>query len=323
MEHFESGRTKSDLFSIKKTLNCCYCKKTVNTPAICTDCENIFHPSCLKDRHTKCKYAEEVNTENELLEPKETHHQVEINYLKRIIKELEEKNELLVENNKLLREKMNGYEEVRLENQTTTLQVLQDIEKEGRMGTQTNIEETFAEQVKRYNTKKKKYNLRKEESLQVSEQRQMVQHPADIDGHAEAEQFKMVINRKHKRRNAVYIGRAEDTDENLASGFVGRNSERRIWLYISRIKDQVTEEAIKQYISKKASTDCDSIYVKCLNLKHKIQNNKTFMVGVMPALREAIYEESFWPAGVRFSRFNFSMGRRFLDKEADTQRIDA
>jgi len=31
------------------------------------------------------------------------------------------------------------------------------------------------------------------------------------------------------------------------------------------------------------------------------------------------YDEDFWPAGVAFSRFNFTMGRRFLDTRSSNQ----
>nr|CAI5830812.1 unnamed protein product [Callosobruchus analis] len=39
------------------------------------------------------------------------------------------------------------------------------------------------------------------------------------------------------------------------------------------------------------------------------------MVGLDPNLKETVYDTSFWPRGVLFSRFNFGLGRNFLDKQ--------
>jgi len=44
------------------------------------------------------------------------------------------------------------------------------------------------------------------------------------------------------------------------------------------------------------------------------------MVGLKTELKNLAYDENFWPAGVAFSRFNFTLGRRFLDKRSHSQR---
>ncbi|CAH2004952.1 unnamed protein product [Acanthoscelides obtectus] len=38
------------------------------------------------------------------------------------------------------------------------------------------------------------------------------------------------------------------------------------------------------------------------------------MVGVNPELKDKIYNTAFWPKGVAFGRFNFGLGRNFLDR---------
>lgn len=43
------------------------------------------------------------------------------------------------------------------------------------------------------------------------------------------------------------------------------------------------------------------------------------MIGVKPDLIQQVYEPSFWPKRVIFNRFDFRLGKRFLDQSQHQQ----
>ena len=96
--------------------------------------------------------------------------------------------------------------------------------------------------------------------------------------------------------------------------FHGRENttEKTIWLYVSKVPDSTTEDNIKQYIEKR--TDTQNVYVKKLEMFSTRIDNQSFMIGVDPKLIQQVYEPSFWPRKIAFNRFDFRLGKRFLDQ---------
>uniref|UniRef100_A0A6P7HEC8 Uncharacterized protein LOC114347637 n=1 Tax=Diabrotica virgifera virgifera TaxID=50390 RepID=A0A6P7HEC8_DIAVI len=89
--------------------------------------------------------------------------------------------------------------------------------------------------------------------------------------------------------------------------------DKKLWLFISKVPDSVNADHIKSFIITK--TNCEDIQVKLLPTDQKRRDNQCFMIGVLPDLREEIYNPAFWPKKIGIERFNFRLGRRFLDRE--------
>lgn len=128
--------------------------------------------------------------------------------------------------------------------------------------------------------------------------------------------------RKNRRRTKVNIGTAKPEGD-ASEGFVAfkrknATEERRLWLFISRARSDVTEDQVKKYVAENGKTLESQIQVRTLQMKLNSSNNgsenKCFMLGVPLHLEKQIYDAAFWPAGIGFSRFDFKLGRRFLDQ---------
>ena len=106
---------------------------------------------------------------------------------------------------------------------------------------------------------------------------------------------------------AVFCGKPESTD-------------KKVWLFVSRVKDTVTEDNIKTYIQKKTNlADNDVTVVKFPTKYDSIRKDcKCFKVGIKFDLKDKVYENDFWPSRVAFSRFKFDIQPKergdFLDK---------
>lgn len=122
------------------------------------------------------------------------------------------------------------------------------------------------------------------------------------------EGFKKVSYKKQKR--PITIG--SNTDE-ITCEFAN-TTKPKLWLFISRCKQHVTEKMIMDYTT--AKTNSSDISVKLLETRPMHNNKKSFMVGFNAEERDKVYTNSFWPAGVRFERFDFYRGGHFLRNNA-------
>lgn len=87
------------------------------------------------------------------------------------------------------------------------------------------------------------------------------------------------------------------TDEGL------EGVQKRIWIFLSRVKLHVTAEKIHKYLSSKPNMKESTFLVEELKLKRT--RTKAFKIGVEYALKEEVYQPKFWPKGVGFSRYTF------------------
>ncbi|CAH1107492.1 unnamed protein product [Psylliodes chrysocephalus] len=127
-------------------------------------------------------------------------------------------------------------------------------------------------------------------------------------------------NRRQKRANKIGTNQSQDdNNQNAFEGAKSADNNRKLWVFISRVKNQVTEDQIKNYISNKAKNDQSEISVKALKTYYQNKNNKCFLVGTDLSLKNVIYEQNFWPAGVAFERFNFKKGQHFLDNNRENK----
>mgnify|MGYP005984103013 CR=1 FL=1 len=129
------------------------------------------------------------------------------------------------------------------------------------------------------------------------------------------EQEKHKHPKSHLFRPKKFQGEAV-VDEN-SGAFLGKKSpnsrNKKIWLFISRVQDHVSSDIVANFIANKTGQDQTTISVKLLEIHKNDADNKCFLVGVDPLLKDDVYKTSFWPKGVSFSRFDFKLGQRFLD----------
>jgi len=110
-------------FDLQQKLKCNYCRKVLSDKKVtCDKCKAYFHKSCMERNHKTCKTINMQDEGNKVEENnKEEFYQTEISLLKRIIRELEEKNSILIENSALLREKVEYLEKARLTSKTYSI----------------------------------------------------------------------------------------------------------------------------------------------------------------------------------------------------------
>lgn len=77
----------------------------------------------------------------------------------------------------------------------------------------------------------------------------------------------------------------------------------KIWLYVGRAEQTVTEAEVTDYIVKKCSvTDKSEVEVKKLDF---IGRSSAFQVGVDTKYQDSVNNPEFWPAGIIVRRFKF------------------
>lgn len=117
-----------------------------------------------------------------------------------------------------------------------------------------------------------------------------------------------------RRRRKINIG-SGDGDQKF-HGKAEKN--RKIWLFVTRVPDDVGVTDIKNYIETHTKIDNPAepierdIEVKLLDTNNTRPNNQSFMIGVEPEFQEEVYKASFWPRKVAFERFDFRRGQHFL-----------
>ncbi|KAG5900414.1 hypothetical protein JTB14_029301 [Gonioctena quinquepunctata] len=68
-----------------------------------------------------------------------------------------------------------------------------------------------------------------------------------------------------KKNRNTQIGEAKLSEEDEKNGFAGRDPpEKKVWLFVSRVKDHVTEEIIRKYLSRK-KTGGGQFHIKEIN----------------------------------------------------------
>lgn len=122
--------------------------------------------------------------------------------------------------------------------------------------------------------------------------------------------------RRTRRRNKGKLGEGRTTEEDRETGLAGRTNskDKKIWLHISRVRDHVTEKIVVDYLVKKTQLKPDDFIVSNLKIKKETPNNKCFLVGVKPDLKDTVYDPLFWPEGIAHARFDFRRGQHFLDQ---------
>ena len=74
------------------------------------------------------------------------------------------------------------------------------------------------------------------------------------------------------------------------------------WIFVSRLGRDVTEQDVKDYVKKKANSDCE---VSKLTPKVAEANYSSFKVGVVETVYDSIMKPEFWPEHAFINRFYF------------------
>lgn len=114
-----------------------------------------------------------------------------------------------------------------------------------------------------------------------------------------------------RRRQMKYLGTAEVNEENKTNGFTGE--EKKIWLYIYRVKRTTEEQHIFNYITDKEVFQKNSITVKELPSEES-QLTRFVVTAPFDKIYE-MYDTNFWPGNVGVKRFILSKHREFLNQQ--------
>lgn len=127
-------------------------------------------------------------------------------------------------------------------------------------------------------------------------------------------------NGNHKGSRARYnitVG----TGTNLNSTF--KSQPRKMWIFVGRVEEGVSKEAVEGYIRDKCSIkNLDELVVNGLTTKGK---SLSFQVGIDVKYYEHLKASDFWPSGIIIRRYNFWKDRReqssenFLDVDKVSQ----
>ncbi|KAG5864291.1 hypothetical protein JTB14_030844 [Gonioctena quinquepunctata] len=107
------------------------------------------------------------------------------------------------------------------------------------------------------------------------------------------------IQQRHQRkRYKKTLGTSESTKE----GFSGE--DKKVWLYVYRVKQHVTEDMIMKYIKGKEKFENEAVGVK--EIPSYPGRLKRFAVHASLKFKDSMYDISFWPRGVGIKRLNFT-----------------
>lgn len=119
--------------------------------------------------------------------------------------------------------------------------------------------------------------------------------------------------RKRVPKKRANFGTAALSQQEKDSGFSACDSKKKIWIYVSKARDHVTDKIILEYLKKQTAKPDLDYHVQEVSVKFPQKDNKHFMIGVGPSLNDTVYNPDFWSERIAWSRFNFFLGRNFLN----------
>lgn len=340
---------------INKPFKCC--KSKVSSSAVCVNCGNIYHRSCLKrefpnlvsetgDTRIKCcsiipnetkmfqLVVENLKSENEMLKKLLTENEEKYQLLLETKVLMEKNNLLLNENNKLMEEKIQNYKNGPDKNKNI---ITKNTNKEQQLITNEKI-----------NLEAQKPTTSKETPKPVTpKQRAQI----SLKGHKTTTQKHFTKDlenaQKEKMDSLIYINTPlepkTDIYENNGNNewkvvqnrgrnkynkkYIGESEENnenfkgaepKVWLYLYRVLKEVTEDNIKQFIKKKTNPESDNEIIVRQISSESTQFNR-FMVATEFKYKDMLYDPKFWPKGVGYKRFDF---KRYYETHRPTSFLE-
>lgn len=301
---------------------CIQCRKKVVEPIKCYKCNEIFHPKCMEQaanqkssncRHEEAnvnKMAKEINelqTENKIMN-------IEITYLKQLLKETQEKNKILMENNSLLINKIKSQDE-EIENPSQCRNVNKEEKNKGREQRVDNKQSKQGQNAETELRADNKLTYAKVTDCRTLElptiKGNVTNHPNSQIGYANAvrqnrEQIQTQPDKEwttiqYKKRNRTKSS-VICTGTNRTNNTIIRGAAKRRWIYVGRIQGKdITEQQIEEYLGEINKNE--KAEVKKLDT---LGNNSAFSVGVYTdESYDSICKPEIWPEGVVVREFSF------------------
>lgn len=349
-KHREVIQINDETFN-EKTLKCCQTKPSKSL--ICVVCGNVFHLSCAIKNKLKCykicdsriqcceldtKQYQTSNIEKDKLS-KYDKMELENKMLKALLKEKEDKYNILLENNSLLKQNAHLLEEKLKEyNNTTDKQSTKNdlgrkkthsqIAKKTDPRASTLANKYSASASKTVNNQDLSRKLEsagtssKIESEQINLMNEIIYQGENITVNgAGNEDFAHTRSKQNRHNNntirkpgnhSKYIGSSEDK-----SDFTG--AKPKVWLYLYRVTRNVNDTQIRKFITKKLYPETpegeENSDVTVKELQTDPNQLKCFMIGADFSHKEKLYTAEFWPRGVGFRRFDFRRYRQYMDDQ--------
>lgn len=318
---------------------CKHCFKKVINKVKCNKCSEFFHPACLKqasERKTGCKHeAEKFNCDNidmniPIAEENLLNEQIKL--LKQtiqdkntIIRDKESIILLLTEKVSFLEQKLNQQvNSKQLQNYQTIPHKTNSTKTIGNGREHKQIEDSSF--LGNTNTKQSAGNSSIQNVPEITvndinaeilhiETKRKCEFYTNLDNQNEnGNKQEWKISTKKKRNSKFGNGNGDEE-------FYGKeNTDKKIWLFVSKVPGSVTAENIEKYVKKQLNSE--KVQVKKLKTQTIRNDNQSFMVGVEPQYKQRVYEERFWPKRIQFERFNFKLGQHFLDNHRNNRHIE-
>lgn len=330
------------------------CVKKNCSVCVCINCFAIYHSSCVK-RNGKIKtiiddtkivccnsdLAGSESYESKLFKIEKEKMNMEIEYLKKLLEEISEKNDILLQNNGLLIEKIanleNGQQKQtfistdsekltvpRLNSSTMPMppesshsslrSVVVSPSKRSRRPTATGT--TYGGKVSAAtNTQSRQRqpaltSARAQQANKEKEEEEETDTNVNENVGNNNKSGEIFTYQRHQRKKQYRkrLGNAETSPDAELNGFSG--GERKVWLYLNRVRRHVNEGMIADYIKEKQGFQGVNVGVK--ELPGDPGKLKCFVVTAPLDKKDELYDPSFWPRGVGIKRFVFSKHQDFL-----------
>lgn len=270
--------------------------------------------------------SENLDRVHKLNTPETEYLNLQIKYLQELLTESSDKNNILKQNNNLLLEKIQAIEnkqEIPTKNQVNNKK---DIPQSNTPEIPSNIygvdSFTYAKVTSamgqkmaghgNYQTQKSQNdnqsNLNPNSKQTNTPQETVLKHN---NSEKDEEDAFTEIKRKKRRRARV-------PEKNIGTGQHNPNfsgQERKVWIYIYRVKRNTTPHMIEEYLSTKEELKDTEITVK--EIPSDENRLKRFVLSAPLEMKEVLYKSDTWPSGVGIKRFDFSRHRELLKQGAD------
>lgn len=358
----KSGKTGSK--NTECVFKCCGKKCSV---VVCRNCDTPYHKSCstrlpnitpVSGGKVECcpsintnqdkaeKYAGQKSDPNEEADINVKHEneklRIEVEYLKMLVREITEKNEILKENNQLLIQRINTVSRSntkKIPDKEVNKEVMfeggniSSVERERKQLSYAEVSVNKGETIVKETKRRLRSGMESETGTSDSGVSKSYENKGSLVDQTSAKQsnrttatankqqnfdnnnededgYRMVTHRK-KKIFRKQIGTAEISNEQRESGFAG--IQRKVWLHIYRVTRQTTPEMIVEYIKSKETFKNDEIVVK--EIPTEENRYKNFIITAPLNKKDHLYDLTFWPEGIGIKRFNFRRHQDFLKQQ--------
>lgn len=298
----------------------CSCKKckaeNPETAAVCEICENVFCGPCAGIKPTEARV---FTLKNKVLmylciecKPVITE---KINLAKQIVlyKKLIEDKEIMIKDKQKIIDILDNKKKNN-DNINSNIKTINKEEIASSSKPKTSANNTKAYEAEQRRIMQDVINLAK-----PTADKQVLPERKNTTENEEERNWTVVKNRRNSRKNRVInnviIGRDTNDEENGIEGV-----EKRVWLFMSKVKLHVTKEKISKYLTSKPDMTNRKFIVEEISVKRT--SSKCFKIGADYDLKDVMYQPGFWPKGIWITRFNFRRNQGMVHQRKDHEEED-